>query len=229
MVALKPYFMERVGRKLTHTAQGGRAGGHARREYEIIVRGIEPNGILLASVSWMDSDRDGRKLPASRSEVHVARLPLRGLTGPAEALEDIARAVDPGFFTGQPAPKRNSVGADLDALEVRLVELADAERRPKGEAAPTAGSVQRLRMFWASTPNMALPDVFSSADGTLRARWNHGHDRTLWVNFPEKGPLGWSASIPRDGNSGMCKMNARCLEDQDILQCAALLGIRCTR
>ena len=229
MVALKPYFLERIGRKLLHVAAGARAGGPARREYEITVRGVEPNGVLLASVLWVDSDRDGRKIPSSRTDPKVARLPLRGLGGPAEALEDIARQADPAFFTGQPAPKRNSASADVDALDVRLAELADPDSRPKGEAAPTIGSIQRLRAFWAATPNMALPDVFSSELGILRARWNHGHDRTLWVNFPDKGPLGWSASIPREGSSGMCKMNARCLDDQDVLQCAALLGIRCTR
>jgi hypothetical protein len=229
MSELKPYFLSRNGRKLTYGVDAGRPGHAARRDYEIVPRGVDGD-VLLATVAWLDSDRDGRKMPSSRREAaKPVRVPLRGLDGANEALEDAARLADPEWFAGRPTPRRGGGAAEAEALERRVATLADPEARGKDEAAPTPGSVARLRAFWTSVPNLAVPDVFSSATGDLRARWNHGHDRTLWVNFPEKGPLGWSVRLPRDGAPGFVTVNARCIDDQDIVQVAALLGVRCTK
>lgn len=226
MAGLKQYFLSRIGGKLQHSADGPRVG--MRRDYEATVRGVDRD-TLLASVIWTDIDREGRKVPGSRVEPRSARTLLRGLENPSQVIEDLVRNADPDFYVGKPVVVRDTGAAEADAIEHRLAQLSTPEGRGQGEATPLTGSVHRLRAFWNATPNLIAPDIFSSADGTLRARWNHGHNRTLWINFSPKGPLGWTASVPRDGNSGLCKVNARCVDEQDILQCAALMGIRCTR
>lgn len=229
MAGLKAYFLSRVGGKLQLSVDAPRPGGAMRRDYELVVRGIDRDS-LLGSVTWTDIDRDGRKIAGTRSDPVAARASLRGIEDAAAALDDIVRAADPAFFANRPTAKRNTAAAESDAMERQIAFLSTPEGRTSpDEVAPTPGSAARLRAFWSSTPNLVAPDIFSSKDGTIRARWNHGHDRTLWINFPEKGPLGWSASVPREGRTGLCKMNARCIDDEDILQCALLLGIRCTR
>lgn len=228
MANLKQYFLSRVGASLKLSVDAARPGGAARRDYELVVRGIERD-ILLGTVSWTDFDRDGRRF-GTRSDPLVARTSLRGIENASQALEDIVRVADPTYFVNRPVASRDTASAEADALERQIAALSTPEGRTSAdEIAPTPGSAARLRAFWAATPNLVSPDIFSSKDGTIRARWNHGHDRTLWVNFPDKGPLGWSAAIPREGRTGLCKMNARCFDDEDILQCALLLGIRCVR
>lgn len=229
---LKQYFLSRSGGKLTWSASPVRPGGIARREYEIAIHGVggATNAlVLLCSVSWVDLDRNGRRLPGNRAEPKVAKIPLNGLSASVEALEDAARAVDPRFFLGQPTPRRGADNSDLDAIQSRLQVLSTPEGRPQGEAAPTPASIARFREFWSAVPGLMVPDLFSSDKGLLRGRWNHGHDRTLWVNFPEKGPVGWSVSVPRDGNYGLRKVNAVCPEDQDVMPLVAMLGVSCYR
>ena len=228
MSELKPYFISRVGKRLVHTADGFRPGAPPRREYGVTVRGVD-GAELLASVVWVDLDREGRKLTPTRSDEKVVRVALRGLDGAAEALEDAARAADPDFFRGRPAPERGTGAADGQLLDRRIADLAAPEGRGKGEAPPTPASVARLRAFWAASPGLTVPDLFSSEDGTLRARWMNGADRTLWIKFPARDPLAWTASVPRDGAYGLRKINARCMDDQDVIPVAQLLGIRCTR
>ena len=228
MSGVKAYFQSRVGRKMSWSADAVRAGFAARRDYEIVPRGIDGDS-LLATVGWTDVDRDGRRIQGSKVEPVVVKVRLRGLDGAAEALEDAAREADPAFFAGRPAPQRGTGAADLQAVEARLAELATPEGRADGEAAPLAASVARFRAFWTLVPNLVAPTLFSSKDGTLRGRWNHGHDRMLWVNFPAQGPLGWSLSIPRQGGYGLRKLSARCIDDQDVVPFAEALGVRCTK
>lgn len=228
MSGTKPYFLARIGRSLTYAGEASRPSLPPRRDYSIVPRGVD-GSFLLATVSWQDVGRNGRKIPGRRGEAPIQRVSLRGLNGPAEALEDLARAADPEFFAGTAPPVRDVGAADADAIRKRLAELATVEGRGGDEIAPADWSVSRFMAFWNSHPNLIVPDIFSSKDGTLRARWNHGHDRMLWVNFPEKGPLGWSASFPRSGASGFRKMNARCFDEQDVIPCAELLGIKCSK
>jgi len=228
MSELKPYFLSRVGRRLSWPADGA-GDGAAWRRYDIGVRGVDRD-TLLATVGWQDFGRGGHKTSSSPiAESKVVRVTLRGLDSASEALEDAARAADPKAFLGKPPPRRGTGAADSEAIEQRLTALMAPEARSEGEAAPAGGSVARFRAFWTATPGLVAPDIFSSKDGTLRARWNHGAAHTLWVNFPAKGPLGWSVSFPREGASGLRKINARCIDEQDIIPCAAMLGVRCSR
>lgn len=230
MSALKTYFAARVGRSMVWSFEGGsgRFDVAHRREYTIRIMAVG-RGTLSAEVSAHDFDRSGGRLTRVPTGLGTVKVPLEGLsTTPIEALEDAARAADPPYFEHHPRAHRAGAAGDAaDSIDGRLRALDAPESRGKGEAQPNPASVERFRRFWAATPGLFMPEVFSSKDGTVRARWQDGHDRTLWINYPAAGPLGWSAAVPRVGSSGLRRMNARCPDDQDIIPMAGLLGIRC--
>ncbi len=226
--ALKSYFQTRVGRKMSFDVEAGNAGPIAKRGYEITVRGLKAD-VVMFTVEWADYDREGRKSFGGSSEQKVAHVSMKGKSDPTAMLETAAREADPSFFLTRPPMRSSDPGADSGELEKGIMDLMVPENRGKGEIAPLPGSVARLRAFHGSVPNLVAPQIFSSTDGTIRARWNHGPDKTLWINFPEKGALGWSVSIPRVGGYGMRKMNARCADEQDILAFASMMGISCVR
>lgn len=228
MASIKAYFLSRTSVPMKWVGTAHRAGLPPQRHFAITPRGVDRDE-LLASVDWQDHDRDGRPLPGTHGEGRQVRVTLRGFTEAIDVLESAARQADPAFFVGQAALVRDTATADEAVVEQRLAELATQEARPNGEPPPMPGSVARFRVFWRAIPNLIPPDLFCTADGNLRARWQHGHDRTLWVNFPADGLLGFSLAIPREGNTGLCKMNARCQQDGDILQVATALGVRCIR
>jgi hypothetical protein len=221
---MKDYFQGRVGRKLPYPVEAIMPGQVARRDYEITISGISGDTLLI-NIAWSDLGRDGKKAFGGTTAPKVVKVKMRGLGKPADALEMAARTADPQFFVGHPPMKIADPNSEMNALDVNIAALLTPEGRGADEQEPLTGSIARLRAFMQSTPNILLPQIFSSKDGTIRARWNHGTEKTLWINFPVKGPLGWSVSLPRTGGYGMRKMNARCIEDIDILPMAELLGI----
>lgn len=230
MSEIRDYFLRRVGKALVWSFEGGggRYGVPVRRDYSVTPRGVD-GGALIAHVSSHDYDASGVRQTRLPNDHGVAKLTLRGLGSASEALEDAARAADPKYFQGHAAAKRGGAAADAELLEERLRAIHTEAGREAGMPPPTAVSVARLRKFFSDTPGLLPPDIFSSKDGTIRARWMDGHDRTLWINFPEKGPLGWSAKVPRSGGYGLRQVNARCIDDQDIVPLAHAIGVRCTR
>lgn len=231
-MSLKPYFLTRVGgRALIWSFEGGpgRFGKAYKRTYEISVRGIEAD-VMLASVHSADYDRDGTKLAQPRRDHGVARVRLRGLADPVDALESAARTTDPIYFEGvlQAAPVVDP-DSDSELIEQRIRDLDDADKRGKDESPPKSGSLKRFRAFWKANANLAAPELFSSNEGIVRARWQDGAERTLVISFPDVGPLGWSLAVPRVGGYGLRRVNARCNDDQDIMPMAALLGVRSTK
>ena len=228
MAALKSYFHARIGRTLTWSFEGGsgRFGEPFRREYSYVII-VSEHDSLSAKVCSNDFDKAGRKLTRVDHEYGAVSVSTSGVLTPVQALEDLARAADPAYFERHPRVERSQQADSADGIEAKLKALEQPESRGKGEAPPLPASVERFRKFWAENAGLFMPEVFSSKDGSLRARWQDGHDRTLWINFPDKGPLGWSVSVPRQGASGLRRMNARCPDDQDIVPFAAALGVRC--
>ena len=228
MTSLPSYFRTRVGKPVTWSFQtGSRRHGEAfRRDYLIVPRGVDRD-VLVASVTSHDFDSTGNRTTRTPVDRSPARVSLAGLTDPAAALEELCRAVDPGHFANHPRAK--PADAPVEGLEQRLADLDSSGNRGKDEVAPLPASVARIKRFWTENPGLLLPDVFSSKDGILRARWMEGKDRTAWVNFPATGPLGFSASAPRDGGYGLMKINARCIDDQDVVPTVERLGVRCMR
>lgn len=230
MSSLKEYFLRRVGKAqlFTFNGGGGQWGMPPRRDYSVTPRGVD-GSLVLASVSSHDYDDQGVRLTRVQNEHGSHKVSMSGLGSASEVLEDVARAADPKYFAGQPAPKRGGGVADGDVVEERLRALATEEGRGQGEPPPAPASAARFRKWWVETPGLLPPELFSSKDGTIRARWMDGHDRTLWINFPDKGPLGWTCSVPRSGGYGLRRLNARCIDDQDIVPLAASIGVRCSR
>lgn len=230
MSETKDYFLRRVGKSLSWSFAGGngRYGMPHRRDYSITPRGID-GAALIAHVSSHDYDASGVRLTRLPNEHGVAKVLLRGLASASEALEDAARGADAKYFQGQAAPKRGGAAADAELVEERIRAIHTEEGREAGTPPPAPASVARFRRFWAETQGLLPPELFSSKDGVIRARWMDGHERTLWINFPEKGPLGFSTSVPRAGGYGLRKMNARCIDDQDIVPTVLAIGVRCTR
>ena len=77
-------------------------------------------------------------------------------------------------------------------------------------------------------PRLIIPEFFCDKEGIIRARWNHGANKTLWLNFPNKVPLGISLHIPKEKNDGLIKMNAKCIDDNDVVYIVENLGIKIT-
>jgi hypothetical protein len=226
MSNLKSYFIQREGKTLAFSFEGG--GGRSnlphRRDYEITPKGISGE-LLVANVMAHDFDQSGRRISKMKKNYGIVSLPLKGLDNPTSVLDEVVRLADPGYFSNRPRVERRLNPTDV--VEAAMASLFLEENREKGEISPRTASVDRFRRFWSKQVNVVPPTLFSSSDGTLRARWVDGASRTLWVNFPDKGPLGWSIAVPRDGDTGMMKVSARCLDDQDILSAARLLGVNC--
>ena len=197
-----------------------------RRDYTITVKVVDRD-TMSAEVTAHDFDRKGVRETRVPSDYGVAKIPLKDLPTPIAALEEFARAANPDYFVTHPRAQYSAAADAGDTLDGRLRAIEAVENRGKGETEPNPASVERFRKFWASNSNLFLPELFSSKDGTIRARWMDGHDKTLWINFPITGPLGWSASLPRGNASGLRRLNARSPDDQDIIPLATLLGIRC--
>lgn len=223
MSTLKSFFSARIGKSLSWAFQppgGQRFGVPSRRDYSAKVVGLDGD-TLVCAVTSVDFDAQGRKTSRVPGDHGVVRVPLKELSQPVEALEEAARLSDPQIFVNSPrAQKAEAAAEDIEA-RVRAVSVGQGESPPRPE------SVARFRKFWAENPGLALPELFSSKDGTLRARWQDGHDRTLWINFPPDGPLGWSAGVPRQGGYGLRRINARCNDDQDVVWFAEAAGVRC--
>jgi len=223
----KDYLLRRIGRPQAFSFRGapGRWGMPDRRDYSVIVRGM--NGMVaIAEVTAMDFGADNKPaMPAPRSlpSVHAA---IADCPTPAEALEEICRVADPEYFAGSPRAERNARGKPWAELDSRIAGLSEAANRAEGEAAPLPESIERFQAFRDSQPRLILPDVFSSRDGSLRVRWQDGHDRSFWLSMTGKGPLGWTCSVPRQGDTGFCRVNGRCIDDRDIPQTAKSLGVR---
>lgn len=233
--ALRAYFQARAGRALSWSFEGERPRSH-RREYSLLVQGVEGN-LLLAEASSHDFDRGGARLSRVPNRHGPCRIALEGPGNPLEAIEAAARAADPAYFEGLP-PRRAKAEAEGEAargagalgaeIERRLRDLAAGTRA--GEQPPLPASADRLRAFCAANPGLVPPDLFTAADGTIRARWQDGPQKLLWVGFPPGGPAVMSVHVPREGDYGLRKLlNARCPHDADVPGWAALLGVRCTR
>lgn len=226
MASLKRYFRQRIGKSLNWSFEGktSRGGLPWRREYSITVRQVTNSGVI-ALVEAVDFDRRGSRRQGVR-EFGSVDASLASAENPLQALELIARFADPEYFQGREVSFKSRSDVAQDNLETRIDALKKGDGLGEGDAVPAADSIARLQKFWRENPRLSLPDVFSSKDGTLRARWMSGSGRTLWINFPGKGLLGWSASIPRNGRQGLCKVNARCIDESDIPDVAEMLGIR---
>lgn len=224
------YFLRQIGKTIPFSVTlSSPQRGASRRDYEVTPRGIDGT-YLLASIQSRDYAPSGNQVGLSSKQLGQHRIQLSGLPTPGDAVEALCRQVDPDGFKGKPAQSvalsPESLAADIE----RLVEnLAQPGGRPDDEAPPNMESVARLRAFIDSQPGLVPPAVFSSKDGTVRARWQHGSDRTVHVGFPAIGPLPMTVSFPRTSDYGLVKVNARCIEDSDIPAFCAAIGIRITR
>jgi hypothetical protein len=229
MASLKSYFSSRIGKPAawSFTPGGTRFGEVFRRDYAIEVKAVDAEW-LTAAVTSVDYDKAGRKVSRVPADHGVVKVGIKDAGSPLSVLEDVAREADKKTFANRPKTvQADAPGAD-DGIEGRLKALGS----PGGhgdDPPPRPESAARVRRFWSDNPGLALPTLYSSKDGAVRACWQSGADRTLWINFPADGPLGWSVSVPRQGGYGLRKMNARCPDDQDIIPLAELLGVRCHR
>ncbi len=201
----------------------------ARRAYTVSPAAVGGGGgALRASVSWTDYDRND--MPLGRGGPVVAEVePPTGMQ-PGEAVEEFCRRADPSAFRG----RRRSVvpiaqaGAAAEAVARELERLRSPAEREDGHPAPHPGSAARVMAFARSLADLLPPLLFSSKDGTVRARWNSGAERTAFVAFPPDAPLPITVRFPRVGNYGFVQVQCRVVEDGDIPQFLAALGIRVT-
>ena len=217
MSSVKTYFSDRMGRRLAWQP----SKTLPVREYGIIPKSFD-GSLLLVSVGYVDIRRDGSRQTMVDQVLGEVKVPL--LSSPAAVLEKAARLIDAdrmGIY-----PEAEDPGSPEAYVKERMTSLLDGKDLSDDEVAATPDSVARFRSFWATEQRLAQPALFSSKDGTIRARWNDGANKTLWISFPAKGPLGWSISIPREGNYGPRRMHAKCSDDRDIIPLAALVGIR---
>ncbi|RCK07525.1 hypothetical protein TH5_00095 [Thalassospira xianhensis MCCC 1A02616] len=213
--------MSRVGRNLTWKLTTGstRFGDPAYRQYTIVIRGL--HGLeLFATVESSDYDAGDNPISRIPQDHGVARTSLELAFDSMDALESLCRAADTKFFAKHGRDKVPDRSQKVSqGIEQRIAALR------KEATPPTPQSLDRFLAFWKDQKGTVLPALFTADDGTIRARWQDGANKTLWVSFPAKGQLSWSASIPRVGGHGLCKLSARCPESQDILVFAKLIGI----
>ncbi|SOC21682.1 hypothetical protein [Thalassospira xiamenensis] len=223
MASIRQYFMSRIGRNLSWklTTGSNRFGDPSYRQYTIVVRGL--HGLeLLATVESSDYDANGNPISRSPQDHGVSKVNLELVYDAMDALEWLCRAADPKFFAKynrDKVPDRTRKASE--GIENRIAALHSNKDVPP----PKPESLERFLAFWKEQKGVVLPALFTAEDGTVRARWQDGANKTLWISFPAKGQLSWSASVPRIGNHGLRKLSARCPDAQDILPLAELLGI----
>ena len=224
------YFLRQIGKSIPFSVTlSSPVRGVVRKEYEVIPRGVDGT-YLLASVQSRDYGTTGNQIGLSSKAHGQQRMQMAGIPSPGDVVEAMCRMADPEAFKGRPA-QAMAASPEGTASEIsRLVEaLAQPGGRSDDEAPPSQESVARLRAFVDAHNDLVVPAVFSSKDGTVRARWQHGADRTVFVGFPAQGPLPMTVTFPRTGDYGLVKVNARCIEDSDIPSFCATVGIRITR
>jgi hypothetical protein len=212
---------------ITHNIENPAMSQAHRRTYTVIPMKVSPQKILTARVTWKDFDRNNVPLTNGGGATHD--LDLTSVKSSGEAIEILCRIADPRGFRTSTSTVQDTSWETLEEVRYALEGLRKPENRNDGEPPPHPDSVSRLLEFMKSRPDIVSPVLFSSKDGTLRARWNHGADRTVFIGFPKDGPLPISVRIPRQGDYGLLNAQARVIEDKDVPQFLALLGVRITK
>lgn len=224
----KAYILKRIGKSIKWSVNGnGSYGQPYRREYDIMPRGLD-GMTFICTIQAEDLDKLGNRVTHTPKDFGSISIGIAGLLTPGDVLEEVARHVDPEFFRGT-TRKVTKISGGFAEMDKRISELDDIKNRPNGELIPTKESVERLKKFWNENPNLVPPDIFSSKDGVIRGRWQDGANKTFWLSFQDKGPMGITVSIPREGDYGLMRVNLRCIDDQDIIPIVQKLGIRCMR
>ena len=226
--SVKKYFIKKINKPVPYTVElKSPIRGVVKREFEVFPLSIDGT-IILVEVKVKDfniKNMQTTMLPVSLGNI---KLDIDSFPTPGDVIESICRVVSPEFFKGKP---QQAIIHDnvLDIVQNTIMDLQKPGGVPNGEKTPNINSIQRLIKFIGSNPNLVPPSVFSSSDGTLRARWTHGSNKSIFVAFPFEGPLPLTISIPRQSDYGMVKVNARCKDDNDIFHFASELGIRMTK
>lgn len=230
MRSIREYASRCIGtpQKSSFVGKAGRWGMPERREYRITITRLDGD-LAVGNVTMQDQDQERRPASSAPPPSREFRFPLSKAQTPSNLMEEIARAVDPEYFRGSPRQSQVTKSAPWEAIQQRIASLAVTANRNQGEAAPDPKSIERYDAFVRAVPLLFPPDIFSSSDGTLRARWQDGAQRSFWLAFPENGPLPWTCTMPREGANGMLKIYARCIEDLDVLQVARQLGVPISR
>lgn len=224
------YFLRQIGKSIPFTVKlSSPSRGVVHKEYEVIPRGVDGT-YLLASVQSRDYGSTGNQIGLSSKGHGEQRLQMAGIPTPGDIVEAVCRMADPDAFKGKAAQAMAASSEGTSSAITKLIEaLAQQGGRADDEAPPNQQSVARLRAFVDAHTDLVVPAVFSSKDGTVRARWQHGADRTVFIGFPAQGALPMTVSFPRTSDYGLVRVNARCIEDADIPSFCAAVGIRITR
>lgn len=187
--------------------------------------------MITMEIGWSDIDSRGMKIAKSTVAPKEVRIPVGAMSSASEVISAAIESLD-ASYASKTEKKRAGPGENEISSEMarRILDLNSQENRGDGESAPRNDSIEQFKGFLKLFPNLTTPDIFSSSDGTLRARWNHGVGNTAWVVFPGKQKLiTWSVATPRESAYGLRRISGRCANDEDIMYFIEKLGVMCTR
>ncbi len=224
------FFGSRVGKRIKWATTLVLPGkGKTTRQYAIFVCGTTTR-IVTLEISWHDEDVDGKRIPQSGSGKAVSiELETPKTLSPKMAIEMAIEKVDNQYKCRKTNQNQEGLGHLGDMLNERLAELQNPQKRHQEEIEPRTDSINQFRDFLKTFPNVVFPNLFSSKNGSLRARWKHGAERSVWMTFNGEGKqISWFLSVPREGENLPRKLNGRCPDMNDIIYFVEQLGVICT-
>lgn len=177
---------------------------------------------MVLRITASSFDRKGKSLgPVERFKDVTVSLNAQA---PMDVLEDAAHRVDRRFMSFFPRKEKPISRETL--INTALQDLVDF-RKSRNEALPLHESQEHVRRFLKDNMLVRLPVFYCDDNGIVRGRWSHGAE-TIWLNFPVQDLIGISIQTPKETGSGMIKMNAKLLHEDDIPYIASRLGIPLT-
>jgi len=124
-------------------------------------------------------------------------------SNPSAVFTDIVRIVDGEKALGEKTARKVLADAKLEKIKAALSRLIRGEGLSKEEIPPTEAACLRLIEMAQEEPRLIVPDIFSSKDGTIRARWRHGKT-TVWAKITGNKKLSWVLWAPKNGGGTHC-------------------------
>jgi hypothetical protein len=221
------FFKKRIMQKIDYKVDlfSVSNGAIKTRAYQFEVKKVK-RSLITFDISWIDYDISNKRIGKTINESKNIEIRILETMSSQEVMSSCIEQIENKVSSSDNSSKMISrPKSQEDLLRDRINVLLSGNELGVDEIPPTKESVQKFWEFYKINSNLLSPDIFSSKYGYLRVRWSNGPGRTLWINFPGDNIAGFSITMPRVADYGLCRLNGKCPDIKDIFRIVSLLGV----